>query len=123
MQGSARKDVVFGAARVYTFTVPGPKWKSSRPPAASRRRESASCPEVVRRRSPDFIGPRGRHGWALLDGPLGAMLFSSGNHVGDLLGVGWRSWDLCQPTFLPHVFGGPQWSLAAQPSSGPRRSA
>ena len=48
---------------------------------------------------------------------------SSGNHVGDLLGVGWRSWDLCQPTFLPHVFGGPQWSLAAQPSSGPRRSA
>ena len=28
MQGSARKDVVFGAARVYTFTVPGPKWKS-----------------------------------------------------------------------------------------------
>ena len=28
VQGSARKDVVFGAARVYTFTVPGPKWKS-----------------------------------------------------------------------------------------------
>ena len=28
MQGSARKDVVFEAARVYTFTVPGPKWKS-----------------------------------------------------------------------------------------------
>ena len=28
MQGSARKDVVFGAARGYTFTVPGPKWKS-----------------------------------------------------------------------------------------------
>ena len=28
MQGSARKDVVFGAARVYTATVPGPKWKS-----------------------------------------------------------------------------------------------
>ena len=28
MQGSARKDVVFGAALVYTFTVPGPKWKS-----------------------------------------------------------------------------------------------
>ena len=28
MQGSARKDVVFGAARVYAFTVPGPKWKS-----------------------------------------------------------------------------------------------
>ncbi len=28
MQGSARKDVVFGAARVYTFTVPVPKWKS-----------------------------------------------------------------------------------------------
>ena len=28
MQGSARKDVVFGAARVYTVTVPGPKWKS-----------------------------------------------------------------------------------------------
>ena len=28
MQGSARKDGVFGAARVYTFTVPGPKWKS-----------------------------------------------------------------------------------------------
>ena len=28
MQGSARKDVVCGAARVYTFTVPGPKWKS-----------------------------------------------------------------------------------------------
>ncbi len=28
MQGLARKDVVFGAARVYTVTVPGPKWKS-----------------------------------------------------------------------------------------------
>ena len=28
MQGSARKDVVFGAARGYTATVPGPKWKS-----------------------------------------------------------------------------------------------
>ena len=28
MQGSARKDVVCGAARGYTFTVPGPKWKS-----------------------------------------------------------------------------------------------
>ena len=28
MQGSARKDAVFGAARVYTVIVPGPKWKS-----------------------------------------------------------------------------------------------
>ena len=28
MQGSARKDVVFGPARVYTVAVPGPKWKS-----------------------------------------------------------------------------------------------
>ena len=28
VQGSARKDVVFGAARVDTFTVPWPKWKS-----------------------------------------------------------------------------------------------
>ena len=28
VRGSARKDVVFGAARVYTFTVPGPKWES-----------------------------------------------------------------------------------------------
>ena len=28
MQGSARKDVVFGATRVYTVAVPGPKWKS-----------------------------------------------------------------------------------------------
>ena len=27
MQGSARKDVVFGAARVYTVAVPGSKWK------------------------------------------------------------------------------------------------
>ena len=27
VQGSARKDVVFGAARMYTFTVPGPKWE------------------------------------------------------------------------------------------------
>ena len=27
-QGSARKDVVFGAARAYTVTAPGPKWKS-----------------------------------------------------------------------------------------------
>ena len=33
MQGSARKDVVFGAARVYTATVPGPKWKSWLQPA------------------------------------------------------------------------------------------
>ena len=28
MQGSARKDVVFETGRVYTLTVPGPKWKS-----------------------------------------------------------------------------------------------
>ena len=28
MQGSARKDVVFGVARVYPVTAPGPKWKS-----------------------------------------------------------------------------------------------
>ena len=28
MQGSARKDVVFGAARMYTMAVPGPKRKS-----------------------------------------------------------------------------------------------
>ena len=28
MHGSARKDVLFGAALVYTVTVPGPKWKS-----------------------------------------------------------------------------------------------
>ena len=28
MLGSARKDVLFGVARVYTVTVPGPKWKS-----------------------------------------------------------------------------------------------
>jgi hypothetical protein len=28
MQTSARKDVVFGAARVYTVAVPGPNWKS-----------------------------------------------------------------------------------------------
>ena len=28
MQGSARKDVVFGAARMYTVAVPGPKRKS-----------------------------------------------------------------------------------------------
>ena len=28
MQGSARKDVVFGAGGVYPVTVPGPKWKS-----------------------------------------------------------------------------------------------
>ena len=33
-QGSARKDVVFGAARGYTFTVPGPKWKSWLKPEA-----------------------------------------------------------------------------------------
>ena len=28
MQGSARKEVVFGAARMYTVAVPGPKRKS-----------------------------------------------------------------------------------------------
>ena len=28
MQGPARKDVVLGAARVYTVALPGPKWKS-----------------------------------------------------------------------------------------------
>ena len=28
MQGSARKDVVCGAARVYIVVLPGPKWKS-----------------------------------------------------------------------------------------------
>ena len=26
MHGSARKDLVLGAARVYSMTVPGPKW-------------------------------------------------------------------------------------------------
>ena len=47
--------------------------------------------EVIGRESPDFIGLRGRHGWALFDGPSGAMLFSIGNHLDDLLGMGWRS--------------------------------
>ena len=28
MQGSARKDVVFGTAQVYTVAVPGLKWES-----------------------------------------------------------------------------------------------
>ena len=73
--------------------------------------------EVIGRGSPDFIGPRGPRSAALFDGPWGAMLFSIGNHLGDLLGVGWRSWNLCQPTFYPMFSGVPQWSLAAQPSS------
>ena len=47
--------------------------------------------EVIRRGSPDFIGPRGPRDAALFDGPSGAMLFSLGNHLGDLLGVDWRS--------------------------------
>ena len=47
--------------------------------------------EVIRRGSPDFIGPRGPRAPALFDGPSGAMLFSLGNHLGDLLGVDWRS--------------------------------
>ena len=64
--------------------------------------------EVIGRGSPYFIGLRGPRVQALFDGPWGAMLFSFGNHLGDLLGVGWRSWNLCQPTFSPHVFGGPQ---------------
>ena len=73
--------------------------------------------EVIGRGSPDFIGPRGPRSAALFDGPWGAMLSSIGNHLGDLLGVGWRSWNLCQPTFYPMFSGVPQWSLAAQPSS------
>ena len=40
MQGSARKDVVFGAARVYTATVPGPKWKSWLKPQEFRTLEA-----------------------------------------------------------------------------------
>ena len=47
--------------------------------------------EVIGRGSPDFIGPRGPRAGALFDGPSGAMLFSFGNHLGDLLGVDWRS--------------------------------
>ena len=42
MQGSARKDVVFGAARMYTMAVPGPKRKSwfTAPQTSDRRRAS-----------------------------------------------------------------------------------
>jgi hypothetical protein len=47
--------------------------------------------EVIGRGSPDFIGPRGPRAPALFDRPFGAMLFSPGNHLGDLLGVDWRS--------------------------------
>ena len=47
--------------------------------------------EVIGRGSPDFIGPRGPRAGALFDGPSGAMLFSFSNHLGDLLGVDWRS--------------------------------
>ena len=47
--------------------------------------------EVIGRGSPDFIGLRGPCVQALFDGVFGAMLFSLGNHLGDLLGVGWRS--------------------------------
>ena len=73
--------------------------------------------------SPHFIGLRGPRAAALFDGLLGATLFSFGNHLGDLLGVGGRSWDLCRPAFLPMFSGVPKWSLAAQPSSGAPRSA
>ena len=47
MQGSARKDVVFGAARVYTFTVPGPKWKSWLRPRFGENRLSDITPEDI----------------------------------------------------------------------------
>ena len=47
--------------------------------------------EVIGRGSPDFIGLRSRRAAALFGGVFGAMLFSLGNHLGDLLGVGWRS--------------------------------
>ena len=47
--------------------------------------------EVIGRGSPDFIGLRSRRAPALFGGVFGAMLFSFGNHLGDLLGVGWRS--------------------------------
>ena len=49
MQGSARKDVVFGAARVYTAAVLGTKWKSwLKPNRAPLRHElSALFQEVI----------------------------------------------------------------------------
>ena len=47
--------------------------------------------EVIGRGSPDSIGPRGPRAPALFNGVFGVMLFSFGNHLGDLLGVDWRS--------------------------------
>ena len=49
MQGSARKDVVFGAARVDTVTVPGLKWKSWLPLIAvfAKTREGDVVPRVL----------------------------------------------------------------------------
>ena len=59
MQGSARKDVVFGAARVYTFTVPGPKWKSwSITNDAGTRRLARSVPRHLNE-------PRTKRAWIL----------------------------------------------------------
>ena len=67
MQGSARKDVVFGAALVYAFTVPGPKWKSwcgspwafmrkfaSRNSRSWTARGSGTCASNARRQSLAF---------------------------------------------------------------------
>ena len=72
--------------------------------------------EVVRRGRPDFIGLRDRRGWSLFDRPWGAMLFSLGNHLGDLLGVGWEAGIFASLPFYPMFSGVPQWFLAAQPS-------
>ena len=75
MQGSARKDVVFGAARGYTFTVPGPKWKSWLKPAATarmtqrvlgKRQLTSTRPEKARRNILRFIH------WALFNTRIAA---------------------------------------------------
>ena len=59
MQGSARKDVVFGAVRVYTVTVPGPKRKSwfNGAPVLRARKSVQICTSKVLE-VPCLIGPR-----------------------------------------------------------------
>ena len=67
----------------------------SRPPAASRRRESASCRGSCKASKPRFYWAARPSRLGLVGRAFGSYAVFVGNHLGDLLGVGWRSWDLC----------------------------
>ena len=81
MQGSARKDVIFGAARVYTVAVPGPKWKSWLKDLNSLRVTHAHNLIVDRFRHFDLKDRRVREAWFIVVDGIARALRLLSDHL------------------------------------------